>query len=462
MRYFLSTLTMLTVLVGARAADDLDMKLRENASKIVDFLQKKDCKNVGVLKFLVDPGDGTLSDNAGELNMGLANRLEVALVLALKDDSMGIITQATEVAAKIRGANHLDEEGRQKCFRRPYVLAWGDPAHRVKAGMFLTGQAVLAKDLKSITVKIQAFGPDGKLEDNVCSFTAKTGVRILADTGHNYLLTAKSHPDLFKGGARGFDEEQLAKPAVDTSQQYQSTSASRVDPPVTPPPPPPPAIDRAGPIKVTVLYNGKPVEVKNGRVPEPTRNDVVSFELVNDSDEVHGVVFKVNGENTLFRERLDDRDCFKWILKPKQKAKVFGFQTSMNKREDFVVLPPDPTGANEVRYGPLLGTFQISAFRGKLVDKDDEPALVLNTEKQSLLSISRGSLLIGKIEAGSLRALQADLRGRETGKEDSKGIVDSDSDNPKDHDVEKVIFKADPPIAVMLYQIRYYDAKRGK
>ena len=55
--------------------DDLDAGLREQAPKLLQYLQKKNCENVAVLKFLVDRGDGKATDNAGPLNAGVADRL---------------------------------------------------------------------------------------------------------------------------------------------------------------------------------------------------------------------------------------------------------------------------------------------------------------------------------------------------------------------------------------------------
>src|SRR5690348_10758970 len=84
--------------VPARAAqaDNLDAALRRNAPSIVKYLRAKGYHEVGVLKFLVARGEGKLSDNVGTLNRSVANRLEVALVLALTDGKVGIVTHASD------------------------------------------------------------------------------------------------------------------------------------------------------------------------------------------------------------------------------------------------------------------------------------------------------------------------------------------------------------------------------
>src|SRR5262245_66690165 len=98
------------VTVPAVRADTLEHQLRQEAPKIMQFLQEQGCRNVGVLKFRVKKGKAASSDNVGTLNMTLANRLEIALVLANSPDpakQVGVIQNASVVAARLKGANHL-------------------------------------------------------------------------------------------------------------------------------------------------------------------------------------------------------------------------------------------------------------------------------------------------------------------------------------------------------------------
>src|SRR5688572_22924437 len=99
----LSTCALAAALLAAAdaAALELDEALKEKAPKVLELARKREAKNVGVLKFLVRKGDGPLSDNAGPLNLNLANRLAVALVLACPDEEVGIIGNANEVLAKV-------------------------------------------------------------------------------------------------------------------------------------------------------------------------------------------------------------------------------------------------------------------------------------------------------------------------------------------------------------------------
>ena len=65
-----------------RAADELDRLLLKHAHSILETLKEKGHKSVGVLKFRVKKGEEPATDRAGTLNMRLAEKLEMALVLA--------------------------------------------------------------------------------------------------------------------------------------------------------------------------------------------------------------------------------------------------------------------------------------------------------------------------------------------------------------------------------------------
>jgi len=93
---------LLTVFAGQGFSDDsksstLDVQLRKEAESLNKMLRERYIKgdtksiNVAVLKFRVKrAGESNFTDNAGPLNMLMANRLEVALVLS---DSVGINTR---------------------------------------------------------------------------------------------------------------------------------------------------------------------------------------------------------------------------------------------------------------------------------------------------------------------------------------------------------------------------------
>ena len=455
-----AALLAVTTLPARADFDDLDARLREQAPKIIEYLQKNNCENVGVLKFLVDRGDGKASDNAGPLNAGIAGRLEVALLLSLRDEKPGVVYQANEVAAKIRGASHLTAEGRQKFFRRPYVLAWGEPGRTVQPDRFLTGLVSLSKDLRQTTVRVDAFDRDGKLDEGIVTFAIDTPPRVLAETGYSYLITPKSNPELFKGIRGSFKKSEIQKTVVDQTIQYTSSQGNGGG--ATPP-----SIEKDAPIKVAILINGAEVPVADGAIPEPKEGDRLVFRLENVSDSVQGVVLKVNGENTIFREKFDGKDCYKWILKPGEKVLVAGFQKTPMLRDDFRIQTPEESQAGEVNYGPFAGTFQAMAFRGKLLAPGEKPRPIKteSKEEEALASaaISRGSVQFSDDDNGqkprpqSLAELQEQLKGREKSASDGRGMVGTGAE--KESEIKKVTFEADPPEAVMNYTIRYYKPK---
>src|SRR5262245_62069316 len=112
----------------ARAAElpTLERALVRQAKLLVKEFKARGYKNVGVLKFrIARHGAKGFSDNVGTLNTLAARRLEVALILA--NDAakpVGIIRNASAVAARTRGANHLDAVKRKKLFKPKYTPAW--------------------------------------------------------------------------------------------------------------------------------------------------------------------------------------------------------------------------------------------------------------------------------------------------------------------------------------------------
>src|SRR5262245_51791845 len=79
-----STLLVLVaaVPVCGQQPPELERAMVRAAPDLVQHFQAKGYANVGVLKFVVSKDGKTLSDNVGTLNMTLANRLEIALVVA--------------------------------------------------------------------------------------------------------------------------------------------------------------------------------------------------------------------------------------------------------------------------------------------------------------------------------------------------------------------------------------------
>src|SRR5262245_15689853 len=119
-RAILALFMLATTAVAASAKDPLptvEQALKEKAPAIMEYLRANNCKTVGVLKFLVSKDGKTLSPSVGTLNTTLANRLEVALILADdQDPPINIIHNASAAAAVLRGANHTTPKGRAVLF----------------------------------------------------------------------------------------------------------------------------------------------------------------------------------------------------------------------------------------------------------------------------------------------------------------------------------------------------------
>src|SRR5262249_55667081 len=133
--------------------------------------------------------------------------------------------------------------------------------------------------------------------------------------------------------------------------------------------------------------------VKGGKavVPEPKEGQKVSFVLrrkVNNKAP-YGAVLKVNGENTLYKERLPDEQCHKWILYPDEgPITVRGYQLDQNKAEAFRVLSRAASKQNEIYYGADVGTVTLSVFSEK---RGKEPPPSLNDDAEDLAAIHRSA-----------------------------------------------------------------------
>src|ERR1700722_733245 len=99
-------------LLAALAAEDMPVdSLNRTLASVGPILiakaKEKGYRNIGVLKFQVKKGTSPLTDNAGTLNLDLARRLELALILAKNNnvaDPVGVIKNASAVAAKLKDA----------------------------------------------------------------------------------------------------------------------------------------------------------------------------------------------------------------------------------------------------------------------------------------------------------------------------------------------------------------------
>jgi hypothetical protein len=429
-------LALLSCLAAAPVrADDLDHALLKEAPHVLAALREQGYRNVGVLKFGVQKGDGRPSDNAGLLNLDLAHRLTVALVLANPLDAqkqVGILRDASSVAAGVKGANHLTEEGRRQLFTVRYPPAWGK--QEVEADAFLAGTVRVAADRRRLEVRLLAFGKDGKEPAEVAKFSAASDPRSLGEAGDSFLL---------RGGS---DDGQVTLVPDKAAKAASQVKAGEQDHPL---------LSSNAPVALEVRYDGRPVrvQVRDGQaeVPEPKEGQKVSFVLrrtaAANPQRSYGVVLKVNGENTLYRQKLPEIECKKWILDPGDgPLTVEGFQANAKEVRPFQVSSREESKANEFYYGADVGTITLVVFQQQ--KGGDEPVLDLSDGAEDLPAVARG--LSPKEPAKNLAALKVQLRG---GKVD-RGLIEESKEKVQSG-VTVVKFQPDPT-PVLTATIHYY------
>jgi hypothetical protein len=344
-------------------ADTLAQGLRKQMPDVVKYLRKMGYKNVGVLKFRVEQPSGKVSDSVGTLNSTLAARVETALMLELDDDGIGVIRDASAVAAAdIPGANHLTDEGRDKLFAyTKFPLRWGK--QRVRADAFITGRVSMPAATQ-MHVVLCAF--DSKGEAEAFEFDADQDTTTLVETGKSFLRLRKALTDgAFLGGA------QDDKPVADRQKEAVSDFKAVLDGTAKNP-----ALDESSPISLQVCYNGvpqTPVAGADGSVsiPEPAEGQKISFVLARRktaADEVFGVVLKLNGENTLNQQTLPNVECLKWILEPGDgPITVTGYyDPDTQSRDPFRVFSLPESREQEINYGKAVGQISLVVFRKQL------------------------------------------------------------------------------------------------
>jgi hypothetical protein len=384
-------LALLAPRAGAAETPSLEKELLRAGQEVIKHCEDKGYKNIGVLKFQVSKDGKPFSDNVGTLNVFLARRLEVALVLAQQNrekhpNPVGIIDNATAVAHRTKGANHLSGEGRLKLFGASYPLAWGKS--QVRPDAFITGTAEISKDLKTLKVQLLIFDKtENILKSLGKKFAAANQPEQLVEMGESFTTRG-----LFDDGKLGDDKKKeavLDEAARIKNQEREGGKA---------PPLNPADKDAQAPVKLKVLYDGNevPITVKGGKafVPEPRQNQRVVLVLERDKNrERYGIVLKVNGENTIEKQRLPDLQCRRWILEPSHRGPmaIDGYQINDKKKELFRVLSAAESHAREVDYGANVGTITLTVFRAWNKDKKKPPQDPSDEAKEAM-AVHKGTL----------------------------------------------------------------------
>ena len=352
-----------------RAQEPIERALRRQAPGLITHFKENGYKNVGVLKFLVSREGEIPSDNVGTMNLLAARRLELALNLANdKSKPVGIIANASDVARAINGASHLSKEGREKLFTGQYPLSWGKD--KVRPDAFVTGTTEISKDLRTLTVALLYFD---RASDQLVplgeKFRVANATSRLSEMGESFLLRG-----IFDDGqtevVRAKLQDKAYQEAVKVYQEQAKHPGQYADTPVT----------------LEVRYDGRkiPLEFKAGKafIPEPREGQAVDFVLKRDASKNRfGVVLKVNGENTLEKERTPDLACHKWVLDPGYGPwAIRGYQVG-DTLEKFRVASVAESRQLEVYYGHDVGTITMTVFR----ERKDKEELDLNGKYEDVL-----------------------------------------------------------------------------
>lgn len=413
-----------SMVFGADKLPSLQRQLLKAAPQILEYARKSGSQNLGVLKFRIKQGKRPISDRIGPLNLRVTEQLELALIVKNSVNTpLGIVKNASSVAAKLPHASHLTEEGRQLLFTGEYPLAWGK--ERVTPDLFVTGVIELSDDYKVMTVGIVAFHKDAKLEA-VTKFQANPTVTDVIAVGGSFSRGA------FDGSATSTQDS-----SSDTSFQIAAVeNASRVLSRQTQHPLQDPRLPvvleiRYGNQSQAVEFNGSEAQVR-----EPEEGHKISFVLRRrdpTDTQRYAAVLKVNGENTLYRQRLDDLVCRKWVLEPGEgPLTIDGFQLTDAETQSFTVLSKGASAAREMDYGADVGTFSLVVFTeqgavsahfgDQLLDDEGEDLAILQQGtlsddrpdsldilKQRLLTASsRGLVAEGETKAGATRRVTFD------------------------------------------------------
>jgi hypothetical protein len=351
--------TFITGAVQAKTTPTLEHGLLGQSGTLIALVRERGHSRVGVLKFLVQREgleNGPPQDQAGPLNTYAADRLEVALALSnpdAPDKKIQLIRDANSVAAKIKGATIRTKAGRDALFTARYRLAWGQ--QQVTPDVFLSGIISVDPNVEKMKVALVMIERSTDSLTYCGTFTTNIERPKIPELDESVFF--------LRGG---FDNGNTA--IVETRKNVSKNF---------------PLVDTDAPVGLEIRYNNRPepLEFRDGRafIREPNKGDRVSFRLFHRQRDqaTYAVVLKVNGENTLFRERFRDVECSKWILdRERNEVEVGGFQSSDNQASEFIVLSEEESDSLAMRFGPETGTISLTVFQ------EGKPASAPRTDEE--------------------------------------------------------------------------------
>jgi hypothetical protein len=161
----------------------------------------------------------------------------------------------------------------------------------------------------------------------------------------------------------------------------------------------------------------------------------------------YGVVLKVNGENTIGRQRLPDLSCRRWILDPGAgPITITGYQIDARTAEQFRVLSRRESKAREMDYGADVGTITLTVFREQQKEEVSDPTE--EKEQRNARLAARAQLPQNETYQDLKTALLAEANDSET-----RGLIGEGE--KVESKVREVKFKAEPT-PVMSVTLIYY------
>lgn len=428
------------------SAQTITEGMQKQLPQVIEFLNSKKLKNVGVLKFLVRKhGQKDVSDSVGPLNSLLADRLELGLILANpfeESQQLNIIEGASDQVAKLEGANHRDDEGRRKLFAHQYTLAWGETS--VVPDAFITGGVAINSDNVSAKVVLLYVTKDGETAQQIGEqFTAQLDAQSLSEVGESFNLRG-----IFDHGetTTSFENAQKQKQEFIREEIVKvRTEQSSF-----------PLNDPAAPMRLDIRYDGQsvPIELRNGNafVQEPKQGQNVELVLIRNPSAKGrlGAVLKVNGENTLYRSTVRDLDAPKWIIgSESQQTVIKGYQIDNERREKFLILSDAESKSRAMDYGRYVGQIQLTVFPE--LENAAPARQTIDEAQEDLVAMFRG--IHPKIQPKNLGALKHQIRQTgQSGRKTRGLIVGGSSETSK---VQRVRFQPDPT-PLMSVTITYY------
>jgi hypothetical protein len=393
---------------------EFEQKLLTEAGLLLDKLRSfPEVKSVGVLKFVIKhAGDKEFPASVGTLNLRLAENTEMALVLAnpaaenAVKRQIVVIRNATETAHTIPSATHItkDPATRDKLFSKPYPVVWKvNGATEVIPDAFIYGVGEIHHDLKAISLELNAFrrGVPGTIVRDLLpqEVTRKITMpldseRDLAEMGENFVRPTANN-------------------ANNTDDAFSQAVRIREKPGTLHP-----LLDPKTPVLLEVLYDNEVQPFRyfsatetpqpGAKLAEPAEGQIVTFVLrrrnTNDNAR-YGILLRINGENTLYRERLVDARCSLWVMESNVPAvKIEGYQGRDGTRQPFAVKSGKEALELESFYGNDVGLIGLTVFEESL----KEPQFALVDERESQLRIIK-ELTLPKLPAENRSALGGSL-----------------------------------------------------